>query len=281
MTDNRILLARGAAAVVLAGVIGLTAAPLGAAAPVAPVVPVVGVAPVADGELAAARDAAGAPGVLEQLGRFFARKGVPPAGASSAAEAEAAVAAAPRLTGETAAVYTLDPGFVAGTTGSPVARPEFVASKAVAADGSTASVWTVKQGGGWRVVNIATGGDETDYPARAATGGGGVAFREPQIGAWYVQRGERVLPLNAEAKGAVGAGGVTLAEYRRQVRQRYGDKLPGSAYDLAGRGGGYEAEAPGGAADTPEYVPPLTAGAALTVTVLATAAVVAARRRRS
>ncbi|MEU6233901.1 hypothetical protein [Kitasatospora sp. NPDC047058] len=292
-----------AVAVLIAAGLGLAVAPAAVATPAgAPGgTPAGGPEPVGAADLAEARGAAQSPAVLDRLGRFFARQGVPPAGQPSgqparqqavgaaggaeAAEAEAARAAAPRLSGDTVPVFTLDAAFVAGTPGAPVAKAEFTASKAVSADGRVASVWTVKQGGTWRVVNIASGGDETDYAARAAEGGGGTAFREPQLNAWYVLRDGRVLPLDDEARRSVGADGVSLAAYQQLVRQRYGDKLPGSAYDRAGKGGGYRPDtdatgpeqaaartaAPGGGA-----LPAVTAGAALGVTALAG---VALRRR--
>ncbi|MFD9126887.1 hypothetical protein [Kitasatospora sp. NPDC059571] len=150
-----------------------------------------------------------------------------------------------------------------------------MASKAVAADGRAASVWTVRDGTGWRVVNIASGGDEADYPARAAAGGGGTAFREPQIHAWYVLRGDRVLPLNDEARRSVGAGGVTLAAYRALVHGRYGDKLPGSAYDVSGAGGGYGPQAAPAQRDGLPLVP---TGAAVGAVVLAGAGLAVRRR---
>ncbi|OKI22250.1 hypothetical protein [Streptomyces sp. CB03911] len=238
--------------------------------------------PVAAGELAQAAAAAQSPAVLDKLGHFFARKGVPPTGGltlGAAEEAKAAAAAAPRLSGETVAVYTLDRDFVAGAPGAPVAKAEFAATRAVSADGQVASVWTVREAGGWRVVNVASGGDESDYPALAASGGGGTAFREPQINAWYVLRGGRVLPLDDEARRSVGAGGTDLAAYQRLVHQRYGDKLPGSVYDRAGEGGGYRpdaaAEATGGGGGT---LAAAAAGAALGVTAV-TGAALALRRR--
>lgn len=171
-------------------------------------------------------------------------------------------------------VYTLDAGFVSGVAGAPVARADFAATEVVAADGQTASVWTVPQGGGWRVVNIASGSDETRY---AAQGAGGTVFREPQLNAWYVLRGGRVLPLDVEARDSVGAGGVTLAAYQKLVHQRYGDKLPGSAYDRAGKGGGFETQTaqPRSASGSGA----LTAVAALGVTALAGAGFAVRRRR--
>ncbi|MFF7452629.1 hypothetical protein [Kitasatospora sp. NPDC008115] len=279
---HRSALVRGAAAVLLAAGLGLALAPAASAAgPAAPAGSAGVPEPVPAAELAGARDAVRSPAVLDQLGRFFARKGVPPTGrlapgAAAEAEEAAAAAAAPRLAGETVPVYTLDAAFVAGTPGAPVARAEFTASRVVAADGQVASVWTVKQGGGWRVVNIAGGGDEGDYAARAAEGGGGTAFREPQINAWYVLRDGRVLPLDEEARRSVGEAGVSLAGYQGLVRQRYGDKLPGSAYDRAGRGGGYEPTA--GQAAGNAALPAVTAAAALGATALAGAGVVLRRR---
>ncbi|MFB7613469.1 hypothetical protein [Kitasatospora sp. NPDC056181] len=267
-----------AAAVLIAAGLGLAVTPAahaesGSGAPV----------PVTAEELAQARGAAQSPAVLEQLGRFFARRGVPPTKQSTigaAEEARAAGAAAPRLSGDTVPVYTLDAAFVAGTPGAAVAKAEFTASRAVSADGQVASVWTVKQGGSWRVVNIASGGDENDYAARAAGSGGGTAFREPQLNAWYVLRDGRVLPLDDEARRSVGAAGVSLAAYQNLVRQRYGDKLPGSAYDRAGKGGGYQPDATvqeaaqgGGTA-----LPAVTAAAALGVTALAGGGVALRRR---
>ncbi|WP_329489388.1 hypothetical protein OG618_22785 [Kitasatospora sp. NBC_01246] len=240
-------------------------------------------APVTAADLAQARGAVQDPAVLDRLGHFFARKGVPPTQQltiGAAEEARAASAAAPSLSGDTVPVYTLDAGFVAGAAGAPVATAEYTASKAVSADGQVASVWTVKQGDGWRVVNIASGGDETDYAARAAPGGGGTAFREPQLNAWYVLRDGRVLPLDDEARRSVGGSGVSLAAYQRLVHQRYGDKLPGSAYDRAGKGGGYQPDATGQGAAAADggTLPAVTAAAALGATALVGAGLALRRR---
>ncbi|MET8543405.1 hypothetical protein ABZW03_22570 [Kitasatospora sp. NPDC004799] len=270
-----------------------------AAEPAAPAAHAAAPAPVPAAELAQARGAVQDPAVLDKVGHFFARKGVPPTQQltiGAAEEARAASASAPRLVGDTVPVYLLDPGFVAGTPGAPVAKAEFTASKVVAADGQSASVWTVRQDGDWKVVNIASGGDESDYAAEAAGSGGGTAFREPQVNAWYVLRDGRVLPLDDEARRSVGAGGVTLAAYQQLVHQRYGDKLPGSAYDRAGTGGGYQVDAAPLSGAAPELVaeprsaaapqsagggsalPAVTAAAALGATALVGAG--AALRRR-
>ncbi|WP_447041914.1 hypothetical protein [Streptomyces sp. DSM 118878] len=183
---------------------------------------------------AAAHQAAQAPGTLDTLSRFFAREG-----------AVTRAAADPRVEGKAVPVYYLSPEFVAGEKGAPVARLEFLASKAVSSDGQEASLWTVERGRSWQVVNIATGDDETRYARVGADKlPGGTVFHEPQINAWYVQgevRGHaRVLPLDKDAVRAVGAEGTSLTAYRKRVHKAYGDKLPGSAYAKSGKAGGYE-----------------------------------------
>ncbi|MFE5095830.1 hypothetical protein ACFRCI_37200 [Streptomyces sp. NPDC056638] len=182
--------------------------------------------------LTAARRAATDPATLDTLSRFFAREG-----------RITRSAAAPRIEGTAVPVRTLDPDFVAGKPGAPVARLDYLATTAVSSDGQKASLWTLPKegkGGGWRVVNIATGDDETRYAAAGAHKlPGGTVFREPQIDAWYVQRGAEVLPLDQDAVRAIGARGTTLAAYRARVREAYGNKLPGSGYDRSGKAGGY------------------------------------------
>ncbi|MFJ2057308.1 hypothetical protein ACIOMM_15310 [Streptomyces sp. NPDC087908] len=178
-----------------------------------------------------AEQAASAPGTLATLSRFFARDG-----------AVARAAVAPRVEAGSVPVRILSPDFVAGKPGAPVARVEFRASRAVSSDGQKASLWTAEQpGGGWQVVNIATGDDEIRYAER---GGGGLVFREPQIDAWYVHKGARVLPLDEDAVRAVGRGGTSLSAYRERVTRAYGDKLPGSGYARKGVAGGYAGPGP-------------------------------------
>ncbi|MFH8257356.1 hypothetical protein [Streptomyces roseolus] len=216
-------LVTGAAAALLA--LGATA-PAAASGPGAP-------PPVAP----TAERAAAAPETLATVGRFFARDG-----------ALARADAAPRISGASVPVRILSADFVAGRSGAPVAREEFRASLAVAADGRKASLWTVRSSAGWQVVNIATGDDELRY-AREGAGRlpGGLVFREPQIDAWYVQKGTRVLPLDEDAVRAVGRNGTTLAAYRDRVTRAYADKLPDSAYARKGAAGGYAPAAPGSA----------------------------------
>ncbi|OKK19778.1 hypothetical protein AMK16_13015 [Streptomyces sp. CB00455] len=260
-----------AAAAVLAATALLGLAPQAAAAPV----PQPGAAS-AENRAAAAR-AAAAPDTLATLSRFFSREGK-----------VSLAAAQPRIEGEAVPVSYLSPDFVAGKAGAPVARLEFLASKAVSSDGQQAALWTARTAAGWQVVNIATGDDEFRYAQLgAAKLPGGTVFREPQIDAWYVAGGSRVLPLDEDAVRAVGAGGSSLAAYRARVGRAYGDKLPGSAYAKDGRAGGYaEAGGPAGAAGPALPVLPVlpvgvVAGGGALVLLGAAGVVVVRRGRRA
>ncbi|HET6858764.1 MAG TPA: hypothetical protein VFH94_16950, partial [Streptomyces sp.] len=180
----------------------------------------------------------------------------------------------------------------AGREGAPVARLEYLASKAVSSDGQKASLRSVPQNGSWQVVNIATGDDETRYAAEGARKlPGGTVFHEPQIDAWYVQRHARVLPLDEDAADAVGARGTTLAAYQDRVEKAYADKLPGSAYAKKGAAGGYaagteararaEGAAPTASSDTsPSAVPSAVYAAGMAALALGAAALGLRRRTR-
>ncbi|MCJ0872782.1 hypothetical protein MTF69_26215 [Streptomyces sp. AP-93] len=219
--------------------------------------------------LAAAGRRAAAPDTLATLSRFFAREGK-----------VSLAAAQPRIEGETVPVHHLSPEFVAGKAGASVARLEFLASKAVSSDGQQAALWTARTEAGWQVVNIATGDDEFRYARLgAAKLPGGTVFREPQIDAWYVAGGERVLPLDPDAIDAVGERGMSIAAYRARVVKAYGDKLPGSAYAKSGKAGGFApTEAAAGSGGTRGL--PVGAGAAALALALGAAGAVAARRSR-
>ncbi|WKX69733.1 hypothetical protein [Streptomyces sp. XD-27] len=271
----------------------LVAALVGVAAPAAQAdpAPVAPEAPAATA-VSAARDAATAPATLDTLSRFFTRDG---AAAKGDGKAGAKRTAAPRIEGATVPVYILSAAFVAADPAArdalrtPVAELEFLASKAVSSDGQAASVWTVRQGGSWQVVNIATGDDETRYAAKGAKKlKGGTVFREPQIDAWYVQRGDRVLPLDADATRAIGSDGTTVRAYQKRVHTAYGDKLPGSAYAKKGKAGGYgpqpkqeqEQQAAGGSGDGLLTATSTVAGAGAIVALgLCGAAALRTRRR--
>ncbi|MEU2723226.1 hypothetical protein [Streptomyces smyrnaeus] len=182
----------------------------------------------------AAHKAASDEATLDTLARFFARDG-----AVTAARAE------PRIEGETVPVYTLSADFVAApsaarATARPVAELKSFATTAISSDGQRASLMSARTARGWQVVNIATGDDETRYAAKgAAKAAGGTVFEEPQIDAWYVLDGTRVLPLDPDARKAVGAEGTSLSAYHARVHDAYGDKLLGSGYDKKGLAGGF------------------------------------------
>ncbi|MGO4460623.1 hypothetical protein AB4039_25575 [Streptomyces sp. M-16] len=216
---------------------------------------------------AAAHEAAAAPATLATLSRFFAREGK-----------VSLAAAQPRIEGGAIPVSYLSPDFVAGKAGAPVARLEFLASQAVSSDGQRAALWTAKTGDGWQVVNIATGDDEFGYARLgAAKLPGGTVFREPQIDAWYVAGGERVLPLDEDAVRAVGDRGTTLAAYRARVTKAYGDELPGSAYAKAGEAGGFAEPAPDPAGPPPAAL----AGGAGALALGTAGSLLLLRRRRT
>ncbi|SCD29045.1 hypothetical protein [Streptomyces sp. DvalAA-19] len=234
----------------LAAATALAATALLAAAPVASADGTPAPPKLTAATLEAAHEAASAPATLDTLSRFFAREG-----------AVARTAAAPRIEAKTVPVRTLSAEFVAGKPGAAPSTLDYLAATAVSSDGQKASLWTVPGAGGsakWQVVNIATGDDEARYTAQGARAlPGGTVFREPQIDAWYVHDASRVLPLDQDAKAAVGAEGVTLDAYRARVKEAYGDKLPGSGYAKSGKAGGYGPEAAG--ADTGQAPAPAPA----------------------
>ena len=131
------------------------------------------------------------------------------------------------------------------------------------------------------------------HRGRGRAGPGGTVFREPQIDAWYVQHGDRIEPLDADAREAVGAHGTTVAAYRTRVAKAYGDKLPGSAYDQRGEAGGYGPHAAGRrhrkapleaaalAGDSLPVAAASTVAAAAALLALGLSAAVALRRRYS
>lgn len=132
-------------------------------------------------------------------------------------------------------VYEPTAGFVSGTSDVPAALA-YVAVPARTGDGTTATVWAERQGAAWTVVNVASGDYERKYAAAAA---GGYLLHEPQVNAWYAVRGDAVTVLDGSVTGLAAGTQLALADYRAQLHQRYADKLPGSAYDRDGAGGGY------------------------------------------
>jgi hypothetical protein len=192
-------------------------------------------------------------------------------GAHAAAAAPAA-AADPRTQ---VAVYEPTAAFVAGTSDVPAALA-YVAVPARTGDGTTATVWAERQGAAWTVVNVASGDYERSYADAAA---GGYLLHEPQVNAWYAVHGDAVTVLDGSVTGLAAGTKLSVHDYRAALHQRYADKLPGSAYDRDGAGGGYggrERAVPAAdAGDVP--VLPFVFGGAL---VLVAGAVVVPRLRR-
>ncbi|MEU4213244.1 hypothetical protein AB0F13_25210 [Streptomyces sp. NPDC026206] len=184
-------------------------------------------------------------------------------------------------------LYELAPGFVTGktkpTAGSAL-RLSYLASRVSAANGHQAAVLLApgKGDGGqaWQLAGIRDG--DADVSAAERGTDQAQTFMEPQIHAWYRLTGSgSVEPLNKEAGTALqGKPRVTLAAYQQLVTKRYGDKLPGSAYDRKGLAGGYAlAEDQAATAPSRPWLPAASGAAALTAS--GAAALHLRRRRRS
>lgn len=143
-------------------------------------------------------------------------------------------------------LYELAPEFVTGktkpTAGSAL-RLSYLASRVSAANGHQAAVLLApgKAGGDrtWQLAGIRDG--DADISAAERGTERAQTFMEPQVHAWYRLTGSGLVePLNKEARVALqDKPRVTLAAYQQLVAKRYGDKLPGSAYDRKGLAGGY------------------------------------------
>ncbi|MDT0460586.1 hypothetical protein RM550_33505 [Streptomyces sp. DSM 41527] len=115
----------------------------------------------------------------------------------------------------------------------------------------------------WKVFTLTTGDDGArDTAAGAARAKVGTVFHEPRADAWYVQHGDRIEPLDEDARRAAGAHGITVAAYRERVARAYGDGLPGSAYGRRGAAGAHRPAAAAPDEDREPRAPhPVTAGA--------------------
>lgn len=245
------------AAAVAAVVLPLVAAATAAAAP-NPATPSPAVVGAAD--LTAARRAAESTSALTLIGT--AAHHVP----TRAGSAPAAVGPARFDAGEVP-VYALDPTFVTSGSG-PVATLWYIATTVHQA-GTTLTVFTTKEHGSWQAVNVATGDTESRLAAQAGTA---ILFTEPQLGAWYALAGDRIRPLNAEARRAAGAASISVTTYQREVSARYAGRQRGSAYDKQGLAGGFGAAAPATARSekgsaTEDVVVPVALAASVSVGV--------------
>lgn len=182
-------------------------------------------------DLTAVAALATSPATVDQLAKLTF-PGSPKAAASmaNAAKAEPAVSIA---------VYQPTKAFVAGTSPVP-AELAYVAVPATLGNGETATVWAQREGQNWSVVNIASGDVEKRLAQQT---GKGYLLHEPQINAWYAVDGDAVTVLDGSTTGAAPGTRMTVGDYQAAVHGRYGDKLPGSAYDRSGAAGGFGAVA--------------------------------------
>lgn len=173
-------------------------------------------------------------------------------------------------------VYEPTAAFVAGKS-DVAAALAYVAVPARTGDGTAATVWAERQGPAWTVVNVASGDYERRYAQAAA---GGYLLHEPQVNAWYAVHGDAVTVLDGSVTGLVAGTELSLEDYRAALHERYADKLPGSAYDRDGAGGGYGGRERAVPAADPGDVPalPFVLGGVL-VLVAGAAAVPRLRRR--
>ncbi|WEB45163.1 hypothetical protein MOV08_41660 [Streptomyces yunnanensis] len=179
--------------------------------------------------------------------------------------------------------YELSPEFVAGktkATAGAALRLSYLASRVSAANGRQAAVLLAPGQGGhaWQLAGIRDG--DADISAAERGTDQAQTFMEPQIHGWYRLTGSgSVEPLNKEARTALqGKPRVSLTAYQQLVARRYGDKLPGSAYDRKGLAGGYAlAEDQAATAPSRSWLPAASGAAALAVSG---AAVLHLRRRR-
>ncbi|GLZ40777.1 hypothetical protein [Actinokineospora sp. NBRC 105648] len=153
------------------------------------------------------------------------------AGVSAGVAAQTATADA----GSPIAVYQPTAAFIRGTSATP-AELAYVAVPAKTGNGSVATVATQRVGGKWQVFDVASGDYERAYAAKA---GKGYLLREPQVNAWYSVEGGKVTVLEGSVTGVANGTTMTVADLRAALNARYGDKLPGSAYDRSGAAGGY------------------------------------------
>ena len=173
-------------------------------------------------------------------------------------------------------VYEPAAAFVAGKSDVPAALA-YVAVPARTGDGTAATVWAERQGAAWTVVNVASGDYERQYAQAAA---GGYLLHEPQVNAWYAVHGDAVTVLDGSVTGLAAGTKLSWEDYRAALHERYADKLPGSAYDRDGAGGGYSGRERAVPAADPGDVPalPFVLGGVL-VLVAGAAAVPRLRRR--
>ncbi|WP_344415875.1 hypothetical protein [Amycolatopsis minnesotensis] len=197
---------------------------------------------------------------------------------AAAVSAEAAARTAQADVTKPVGVYEPTAEFIAGKSAVPAAL-SYVAMPARTGDGSVATVWAQREAGTWSVFNVASGDVENRF---ASAAGKGYLVHEPQVNAWYSVEGGTVTVLDGSVTGVATGTRMTVDAYRAALRDRYADKLPGSAYDRSGAGGGYSkavAAKPAAAEPESSTVSFVLGGAALAL--LGAGSVVAIRVRRN
>ncbi|WP_026425616.1 hypothetical protein [Actinokineospora inagensis] len=175
-------------------------------------------------------------------------------------------------------VYVLNPAFVAGTQGAPAGVLQYIAVTATANTGETATLRAAPESPGtWAVGSVFSGNDEETLSARLRPDA--VLLSEPQINGWYELSSTGVTLLQASLPQSPVNQFLSLAEYQKQVKSRYGDKMPGSTYEKEHGIGFARGDAP------PPAAPGLSTVAIVFiviggVVVLAVAGVLVLRRRR-
>ncbi|WP_329059996.1 hypothetical protein [Amycolatopsis sp. NBC_01480] len=183
------------------------------------------------------------------------------------------------LAGKGIPVYTLNPGFVAGTAGAPAGVLGAIAVTATADSGAKATLRASRDSaapGGWVVANVLSGNDEEALSAKLQPGS--VLLNEPQINGWYDLSPAGVVLLQASLPQSPVGRFVPLPDYQRAVHDRYADKLPGSDYQHRG-GIGFTQTAVH--TDTGSSVPIVAGLVVLAAAALVVVAVVLRRRRRT
>ncbi|MGW6441726.1 hypothetical protein [Lentzea sp. NPDC055074] len=211
--------------------------------------------PLSAADLQAARAVAADPSTLTAVTDFL--------GSLQAREGRAAGVAPAAVREEVVPVYTLSPEFVSGAAG---ARPGRLAYLAVAAsaDGRTSTIQTVRgDDGRWTVANLASGDRESRLAA--ALPAGATLLHEPQVDAWYAERGGELTVLDAGGGGRKAGERLEVADYQRAVAKAYRNKQSGSRYATEGMAGGFSQPsggdpAPGTSAGDP-VLPLLALGA--------------------
>ncbi|MEC3980109.1 hypothetical protein [Amycolatopsis sp. H20-H5] len=225
------------------------------------------VQPLPPAELTKAVAAAHAPGALSYAKTNFRQNGQPD-------PATLAVA------GSGVVAYVLNPDFVRGVPGVPAGIVDYVAVPVTAPDGRVATMQATLDPADptrtWTVSSVLSDNYEQTLAGKLSPGA--VLLGEPQINGWYELTGQGVRLLQASLPQTPVGQFLPLADYQREVHDRYADKLPGSAYQKNGSLGFAQKPPPVAAAadHTGAY---LGIGAA-TLAVLAGIVILVARNRR-